>query len=80
MQNRGNNAKAVDATDLHDCTNEEQMEDEFEIEDRDEIFDECDEQTGIQRHQMNVGLSRHPKAITSDMFNVFNRQGAGSGS
>ena len=43
-------SKAVDATDLHDCTNEEQMEDEFEIVDRDEIFDECDEQTGIQRH------------------------------
>lgn len=51
------------------------MEDEFEMVDREEIFDECDEQTGIHRHQMNVGLSRHPKAITSDMFNVFNRQG-----
>ena len=39
---------SVEAADLHDCTNEEeQMEDEFEIVDREEIFDECDEQTGI---------------------------------
>ena len=38
-----------DGGDLHDCTNEEQI-DEFEMVDREEIFDECDEQTGIQRH------------------------------
>lgn len=35
-----------DGADLHDCTNEEQI-DEFEMVDREEIFDECDEQTGI---------------------------------
>ena len=45
-----NSHAVAEATDLHDCTNEEQMEDEFEMVDREEIFDECDEQTGIHRH------------------------------
>ena len=66
--------QSMSGTDLHDCTHEEQI-DEFEIVDREEIFDECDEQTNIQRHQMNVGLNRHPKS-TSEMFNVFNRSGS----
>lgn len=60
--------------DQHDCTNEEHI-DEFDIVDREEIFDECDEQTGISRHQMNIGLSRHPKNA-SELFNVFNRSGS----
>ena len=38
--------QSMSGTDLHDCTHEEQI-DEFEIVDREEIFDECDEQTNI---------------------------------
>ena len=30
------------AADQHDCTNEEQI-DEFDMVDREEVFDECDE-------------------------------------
>ena len=46
--------------------------------DREEIFDECDEQTSIQRHQMNLGFTRHAvkNASPADLFNVFNRQGS----
>ena len=40
--------------------------------DKEEIFDECDEQKGIKSHQMNIGLSRHPKS-QSELFNVINR-------
>ena len=50
-------------TDLHQCTNEEQLE-EFNMgsgEDDDLAFDDCDEQTASNLHNRAMQLSRNPK-------------------
>ena len=47
MNTRKRGKVANAGTELHDCTNEEQIDDEFERVDREEIFDEHDEKSSI---------------------------------